>query len=281
MTRITQQQPESYLWMAAVLLRGTIDAGNYKQFIFPLLLLKRLCDVSDEETVTALRDSGRDEDFALFPENHRSQVRAETHWREIRKVNRDVGQALRAIETANPSGETQVKPLPRPQPRRCRRRPRVGWKVPSNSKLHFPYCFALHPLVENALETPFTLHFMSAKPEPVYAPILKSASIRKFGLFTDEALEFSPGINVIIGRNGCGKSHLLKLLYTLVKECGETPGNSSVLESEKLENRLAKKLAGVFRPDNDRIGRLVQRGKGRGGAEVSATFSNEKKCGFK
>ena len=38
MTRITQQQLESHLWGAAVLLRGTIDAGDYKQFIFPLLL---------------------------------------------------------------------------------------------------------------------------------------------------------------------------------------------------------------------------------------------------
>ena len=35
--RISQQQLESYLWGAAVLLRGTIDAGDYKQFIFPLL----------------------------------------------------------------------------------------------------------------------------------------------------------------------------------------------------------------------------------------------------
>ncbi len=34
MTRITQQSLESYLWGAAVLLRGTIDAGDYKQFIF-------------------------------------------------------------------------------------------------------------------------------------------------------------------------------------------------------------------------------------------------------
>jgi ABC-type lipoprotein export system ATPase subunit len=124
---------------------------------------------------------------------------------------------------------------------------------------------------------------MSTKPktEPDAAPILKSASIKKFGLFTDETLEFSPGLNVFIGRNGCGKSHLLKLLYTLVKECGEVPENGSVLEATKLESRLEKKLAGVFKPDNDRIGRLVQRGKGRGSAEVAATFSNGKKCGFK
>lgn len=124
---------------------------------------------------------------------------------------------------------------------------------------------------------------MSKKPESVMeaAPILKSASIKNFGLFTEETLEFSPGLNVFIGRNGCGKSHLIKLLYTLVKECGEMPGNGSVLEAETLENRLAKKLAGVFRPDNDRIGRLVQRGTGRRSAEVRAAFSDGKKCGFK
>jgi type I restriction enzyme M protein len=106
MTRITQQQLESYLWGAAVLLRGTIDAGDYKQFIFPLLFYKRLCDVYDEETVTALRDSGGDQDFAMFPENHRFQVPADSHWREVRKASRNVGralqQAMRAIETANP-----------------------------------------------------------------------------------------------------------------------------------------------------------------------------------
>ena len=105
MTRITQQNLESYLWGAAVLLRGTIDAGDYKQFIFPLLFFKRLCDVYDEETVTALRDSGGDRDFAMFPENHRFQIPADAHWREVRKVNRDVGhtlqQAMRAIEVAN------------------------------------------------------------------------------------------------------------------------------------------------------------------------------------
>ena len=46
--RITQQELESYLWGAAVLLRGLIDAGDYKQFIFPLLFYKRVSDVWDE-----------------------------------------------------------------------------------------------------------------------------------------------------------------------------------------------------------------------------------------
>ncbi len=104
--RISQQQLESYLWGAATLLRGTIDAGDYKQFIFPLLFYKRLCDVFDEETQTALKESGGDESFASYSENHRFQVPAGAQWREIRKAAKNVGAALqsamRAIETANP-----------------------------------------------------------------------------------------------------------------------------------------------------------------------------------
>src|SRR3954467_5133134 len=105
MTRISQQQLESYLWGAATLLRGTIDAGDYKQFIFPLLFYKRVCDVFDEETQAALKESGGDRDFAAYPENHRFQVPADAHWQAIRSVASEVGRAIqsamRAIETAN------------------------------------------------------------------------------------------------------------------------------------------------------------------------------------
>jgi len=103
---IPQHQLESYLWGAATLLRGTIDAGDYKQFIFPLLFFKRLCDVFDEETQAALAESGGDAAFAAYPENHRFQVPSDAHWHEVRQASRNVGQALqsamRAIETANP-----------------------------------------------------------------------------------------------------------------------------------------------------------------------------------
>ena len=106
MTRVSQQQLESYLWDAATLLRGTIDAGDYKQFIFPLLFYKRICDVFDEETDTALKESGGDKSFAAYRENHRFQVPPEAHWFEVRQTSNNVGQALqsamRAIETANP-----------------------------------------------------------------------------------------------------------------------------------------------------------------------------------
>jgi type I restriction enzyme M protein len=105
-TRITHSQLESYLWNAAVLLRGYIDAGDYKQFIFPLLFYKRLCDVFDEEVAVALDESGGDEAYAHFAENHRFQIPEDAHWKTVREASKNVGtklqNALRAIETANP-----------------------------------------------------------------------------------------------------------------------------------------------------------------------------------
>jgi len=104
--RISQQQLEGYLWGAATLLRGTIDAGEYKQFIFPLLFYKRLCDVFDEETKAALKESHGDAQFAHFPENNRFQMASDAHWSKVRhsatNVGRAIQQGMRAIETANP-----------------------------------------------------------------------------------------------------------------------------------------------------------------------------------
>ena len=105
-TRISQSQLESYLWGAATLLRGTIDAGEYKSFIFPLLFLKRLSDVFDEEYQGALSESYGDEDYAALPEQHRFQIPADAHWSDLRQSINDVGRtiskAMREIERANP-----------------------------------------------------------------------------------------------------------------------------------------------------------------------------------
>ena len=104
--RITQGELESYLWGAATLLRGTIDAGEYKSFIFPLLFLKRLSDVYDEELTAALEESDGDSDYAALPENHRFQIPDGAHWADIRATTRNVGAAIaksmREIERANP-----------------------------------------------------------------------------------------------------------------------------------------------------------------------------------
>ncbi len=103
---MSQRELESYLWGAAVLLPGLIDAGDYKQFIFPLIFLKRLSDVYDEEHATAMAAYG-DEELADLPENHRFAIPEGGHWDDIRAVTRNKGpailRAMRAIEAANPT----------------------------------------------------------------------------------------------------------------------------------------------------------------------------------
>ena len=55
--RLSLPELESHLWGAAIILRGLVDAGDYKQFIFPLLFYKRLSDVWDEEYNQAFTES--------------------------------------------------------------------------------------------------------------------------------------------------------------------------------------------------------------------------------
>jgi type I restriction enzyme M protein len=104
--QITQGELEAYLWGAANLLRGSIDAGEYKNYIFPLLFLKRLSDVYDEEYEEALAASGQDKEFAQLPEQHRFQIPAGAHWSDIRAKHTEVGKAIqsamREVEKSNP-----------------------------------------------------------------------------------------------------------------------------------------------------------------------------------
>ena len=103
---MNQQQLEQYLWGAATQLRGTIDAGDYKQYIFPLLFFKRICDVYDEKYENALAESDGDIEYAEFAENHHFQIPEGAHWQDVRETTVNVGlalqEAMRAIEKANP-----------------------------------------------------------------------------------------------------------------------------------------------------------------------------------
>jgi type I restriction enzyme M protein len=96
----------AHLWEAANILRGPVDAADFKTYIFPLLFFKRVSDVYDEEVEAALSASGGDNLFAFFPENHRFQIPNGCHWADVRKVTVDVGAALqtalREVEQANP-----------------------------------------------------------------------------------------------------------------------------------------------------------------------------------
>jgi len=96
---------EAHLWEAANILRGPVDAADFKTYIFPLLFFKRICDVYDEEIEAGLAESGGDKEYALFPENHSFQVPWGCHWRDVHDVSSNVGQhlqhAMREVEKAN------------------------------------------------------------------------------------------------------------------------------------------------------------------------------------
>ena len=102
--RISLEELKSYLWNSAVLLRTHIDAGSYKQYIFPLLFFKRISDVYDEERAAVLAKYS-DNEALDFPENHRFSIPKGSHWRDVREAHENVGVAIvnafRAIERAN------------------------------------------------------------------------------------------------------------------------------------------------------------------------------------
>ncbi|QYX51133.1 type I restriction-modification system subunit M [Pseudomonas sp. S07E 245] len=103
--KITLNQLESHLWESANILRGPVDAADFKTYIFPLLFFKRICDVWDDESREVL-DEGGDPELALFPESHRFQIPDYCHWEHVREKSINVGSALqwamREIEKANP-----------------------------------------------------------------------------------------------------------------------------------------------------------------------------------
>jgi len=104
--KVTTQEIESYLWGSANYLRNKIDAGDYKAYIFPLMFYKRICDVYDDEYSNALKESNGDAEYAASEINHRFQIPRGSHWTDLRKATKDVGQkilkSMRTIEKANP-----------------------------------------------------------------------------------------------------------------------------------------------------------------------------------
>src|SRR5512143_1695968 len=103
--RLSQSELESYLWGAAIILRGLVDAGDYKQFIFPLLFYKRLSDVWDADYAEAFAEAD-DAEYAASMADERFVVPAGVHWKQVRETAKDVGStiqaAFRSIEAANP-----------------------------------------------------------------------------------------------------------------------------------------------------------------------------------
>jgi predicted ATPase len=116
---------------------------------------------------------------------------------------------------------------------------------------------------------------------------VEQLDIAGFTVFEGLSLDFSPGINVFLGANSTGKSHLLKLIYSLLGAWRDArrqwvPSSKEPI-AEAWTDSLRSKLDGVFRPDERNVGRLVRGGSRSSadlglfttGATLHATLSSE------
>lgn len=102
--------------------------------------------------------------------------------------------------------------------------------------------------------------------------MLESLRVKDFTVFKAADLTFARSLNVIVGANGTGKTHLLKLPYAVMAISAEEGRKRSEPPTKTLlQTRIAEKLFGVFRPEK-RLGRLVHRKQGRNTCEVIMSF---------
>ena len=94
--------------------------------------------------------------------------------------------------------------------------------------------------------------------------------LKNFTVFKEADLEFSPGLNVIIGENGTGKTHLLKLGYIFSNAWHTLVKNQSVISDQKVERYFSDRLQNIFKPD--KVGSLTTTGSD-GKSNVSALVS--------
>jgi energy-coupling factor transporter ATP-binding protein EcfA2 len=102
--------------------------------------------------------------------------------------------------------------------------------------------------------------------------MLKKLEINNFTSFRHLTGDCSPNINVIIGENSAGKSHLIKLIYSMLAtsfDAGRKDIDSSPTKNS-LSRAYAEKFLGVFRPE--KLGRLVRRKQGRDRCNISLQF---------
>jgi type I restriction enzyme M protein len=104
-TAITLSQLEQYLSKAAWILKGPVDASDFKVYIFPLLFFKRISDVYQDEYQKAFIESDGDHEYASLPEFHSFNIPKGSNWQSVRETSSNVGvkieDSFRQIEQAN------------------------------------------------------------------------------------------------------------------------------------------------------------------------------------
>ena len=104
---------------------------------------------------------------------------------------------------------------------------------------------------------------------------IKKLTLSNFMAFTNAEIDWSDNINIICGENSTGKTTLLKVMYSLLKPLSNE--NRENLTKEMEEQLFVKKIQGIFRPDEMKIGRLVSRKQGSNRTNFSVDLEKKQK----
>ena len=91
---------------------------------------------------------------------------------------------------------------------------------------------------------------------------INQLKLENYTIFSELNIKFDSGINIFVGENGTGKTHILKLLY-------------SASQSSKVNTSFPHKIVSTMLPDDYKISRLVTRNRGNHSAFVSVNAYNE------
>lgn len=94
--------------------------------------------------------------------------------------------------------------------------------------------------------------------------MITQLQLKNFTAFTELVIDFSPGINIVIGENGTGKTQLLKAVLAL---------SAPEARGEQADEQLARKLCRLYPPLSEQVGELRRAGT-RGDALLSVTFAS-------
>lgn len=94
MKKVNLESLKSHLWKSADILRGHIDAADFKNYIFGLLFLKRISDVFIEEVKKIIKDTGEKKIAYEDPDYHEFFVPKKARWDYIKSLTNNIGDAI-------------------------------------------------------------------------------------------------------------------------------------------------------------------------------------------